>query len=120
MPDLLTIAVEGLRLRGRCGVTAEERALGQTLVVDVRLTPASCPGAETDQLDGTIDYGGVVRLVVETVEGGEFSLLERLATVIADRLWQPGLDELTVRVRKIDPPVAAPAEAAAVEILRRR
>ncbi len=37
MPDRLTIAVEGLRLRGRCGVTAEERALGQTLVFDLRL-----------------------------------------------------------------------------------
>ena len=120
MTDRLAIAVEGLRLRGRCGVTAEERALGQTLVIDVRLVPSSCPGADSDQLEDTLDYGGVVELVSETVAAAEFRLLERLVTVLADRLWQPGLDELVVRVRKLDPPVAAPAEAAVVELVRRR
>jgi 7,8-dihydroneopterin aldolase/epimerase/oxygenase len=118
--DRLTIAVEGLRLRGRCGVTAEERALGQTLLVDVSLVPAACPGAVTDELDDTIDYGRVVERVVATVTGGEFRLLERLATVVADVLWEPGVDELTVRVRKLGPPVSAPVEAAAVEVVRRR
>ena len=39
----LSISVEGIELRGRCGVSAEERAVGQTLVVDVRLEPGSAP-----------------------------------------------------------------------------
>ncbi|RPI29378.1 MAG: dihydroneopterin aldolase [Actinomycetota bacterium] len=120
MPDRLTIAVEGLSLRGRCGVTAEERALGQTLVFDLRLVPAECPGAVTDALEDTVNYGDVVRAVTATVAEGEFHLLERLATVVADRLWSAALDELVVRVRKIDPPVPAPTEAAAVELVRRR
>jgi len=120
MPDRLTIAVEGLLLRGRCGVTAEERALGQTLAFDIRLTPLSCPGAQTDALDDTINYGDVVRAAAAIVAGDEFHLLERLATVVADRLWSDALDELVVRVRKIDPPVPAPADAAAVEVVRRR
>jgi dihydroneopterin aldolase len=120
MPDRLTIAVEGLRLRGRCGVTAEERALGQTLVFDLRLVPAECRGAVTDALEDTVNYGDVVRAVTATVAESEFHLLERLATVVADRLWSAALDELVVRVRKIDPPVPAPTEAAAVEVVRRR
>lgn len=119
MPDRLAISVEGLRLRGRCGVTAEERALGQTLVFDVRLVPSSCRGAASDLLEDTLDYGRVVELVSATVAGADFQLLERLATVVADRLWQPGLDELVVCVRKLDPPVAAPVEAAVVELVRR-
>jgi 7,8-dihydroneopterin aldolase/epimerase/oxygenase len=120
MPDRTSIFIEGLRLRGRCGVTAEERALGQTLVVDVRLVPLECEGTQTDRLEDTVNYGQVVRDVCEVVDGGEFHLLERLATVIADRLWQPALEELVVRVRKLTPPVAAPADAAAVEVARRR
>ena len=83
----LTISVPGITLRGRCGVTPEERAIGQTLVVDVLLEPVSCPGAETDDLEGTVNYSRVVDLVRGIVEGGEFHLLERLATVIADALW---------------------------------
>jgi dihydroneopterin aldolase len=120
MDDRLSISVDGLRLRGRCGVTAEERALGQTLVVDLRLVPSSCRGALTDRLEDTLDYGGAVDRVREVVEGGEFALLERLATSLADALWSDGLDELSVRVRKLGPPVAVPAESAGAEVVRRR
>jgi 7,8-dihydroneopterin aldolase/epimerase/oxygenase len=78
------------------------------------------PGGQTDRLEDTVNYGEVVRTVVDVVQHDEFHLLERLATVIADRLWQPALEELAVRVRKLTPPVAAPADAAAVEVVRRR
>jgi dihydroneopterin aldolase len=53
------------------------------------------------------------------VEGGEFHLLERLATVICDGLWgefDPVLVE--VAVSKIAPPVSLPVHAARVEVVR--
>jgi dihydroneopterin aldolase len=119
MPSHLTISVEGIELRGRCGVTPEERAVGQTLVVDVRLEPVACPGALSDDLTGTIDYGWVVDLVRGIVERNQFKLLERLAEVIADALWgQLDLALLEVSVRKPAPPVAIPIAAARVEVVR--
>ena len=84
----LSISVDGIELRGRCGVTVEERMVGQTLAVDLRLEPAECPAGQTDELDDTVNYGRVVQVVREIVEGGEFKLLERLATVISDALWE--------------------------------
>jgi dihydroneopterin aldolase len=120
MADELTVAVEGIALRGRCGVTPEERAVGQTLVVDVRLTPASSRAAQTDDLADAVDYGRVVDLVRAVVEGGEFDLLERLATVVADRVWDAfPLASLEVAVAKPAPPVAVPVDAARVEVARR-
>jgi dihydroneopterin aldolase len=117
----LTISVPGITLRGRCGVTPEERAIGQTLVVDVLLEPLSCPGAETDDLGGTVDYGRVVGEVRGIVEGGEFHLLERLATVIADALWELAeLSRVEVGVTKVAPPVSVPVDAARVEVVRVR
>jgi dihydroneopterin aldolase len=114
-----TIVVEGIRLRGRCGVSAEERAVGQTLVVDVRLVPTSCSGAETDELEDTVNYSQVVDTVCRIVTGGEFKLLERLATVIADELWSAHeLVYLHVAVAKVAPPVAVPVSAARVEVER--
>jgi len=116
----LTVAVEGIVLRGRCGVTDQERVVGQTLVVDVRLAPRATTAALTDSLDDAVDYGRVVDLVRAVVEDGEFHLLERLATVIADRIWETfSLAELEVAVAKPSPPVAVPVDAARVKVVRR-
>ena len=53
------------------------------------------------------------------VEGDEFHLLERLATVIADALWDAlDLVFLEVAVTKPAPPVAIPVAAARVEVVR--
>ena len=119
MSKRLTISVEGITLRGRCGVTAEERAVGQTLVVDVHLEPVACPGAQSDELSGTVDYGSVVDIVRGIVEGLELNLLERLAEVIVEALWSAlDLASLTVAVTKPAPPVAIPIAAARVELVR--
>ena len=120
MTDELTVSVEGIALRGRCGVTAEERAVGQTLVVDVRLSPRDTTAMTSDALADAVDYGRVVDLVREVVEGGEFRLLERLAAVLADRVWESfALNALDVSVTKVAPPVSAPVDGARVEVTRR-
>jgi dihydroneopterin aldolase len=119
MTRSLSITIEGIELRGRCGVTPEERSVGQTLVVDVRLEPSARVAGETDDLGDTVDYGRVVDLVRAVVEGGEFHLLERLATVIAEGIWdvfEPAL--LEVAVTKPSPPVSIPVGAARVEVVR--
>ena len=119
MTRSLSITIEGIELRGRCGVTPEERAVGQTLVVDVRLEPAARGAGLSDDLADTVDYGRVVDLVRGVVEGGEFHLLERLATVIADGIWDEfAPDLLEVAVTKPSPPVAIPVAAARVEVVR--
>jgi len=113
------ISVEGIQLRGRCGISSEERAVGQVLVVDVRLEPVACPATETDEIGGTVDYGRMVDVVRSIVEESEFHLLERLASVIADALWDEcGLSFLEVAVTKPAPPVAIPVQAARVEVVR--
>lgn len=117
--DQVTVMVDDIRLRGRCGITAEERAVGQTLVVDLAMEPRECPGVETDDLSDTVDYGLAVDIVREVVEGSEFNLLERLATVIADRLWETfALRALAVTVAKLAPPTPVPARAARVTVRR--
>lgn len=119
MTRSLSIIVDGIELRGRCGVTAEERAIGQTLVVDVRLDPQPLGAGQSDDLDDTVNYSRIVDYVRSVVEGNEFHLLERLATVICDGLWdeyRPLLVE--VAVSKVAPPVKLPIHAARVEVVR--
>ncbi len=114
------IGVEGVELWGRCGVTEEERAVGQRLVVEVLLEPVETAGLQTDDLAGTVDYGAVVAVIREAVEGREYRLLERLADEIAGRLTtELSVREVSVRVRKPAPPVGSPIGAAWVEVVRR-
>jgi dihydroneopterin aldolase len=112
--------VEGIELWGRCGVSDEERAVGQRIAIDVRLVPVHAPGLVSDELAGTIDYGEVVALVRDAVEGREYRLIERLADEICSRLWSAfALLEAAVVVRKPAPPVGLPIGAAVVEVVRR-
>ncbi len=119
MSRSLSIILEGMEFRGRCGVTAEERAIGQTLVVDVRLDPQSLGAGQSDELAETVNYSQIVNYVRGVVEGGEFNLLERLATVLCDGLWDE-FDPLLVEVAvsKVAPPVSIPVHAARVEVVR--
>ena len=54
------------------------------------------------------------------MEGREYNLIERLATVIAEELFAAHrLSEVSVRVRKPAPPVSIPVDAAWAEVVRR-
>ncbi|MGB8022370.1 MAG: dihydroneopterin aldolase [Candidatus Nanopelagicales bacterium] len=84
--DLDRIALRGIRGRGFHGVYAEERTTGQEFIVDVTLgVPSISRAAKTDDLKDTVDYAGIAVAVRETIEGEAMNLIERLATVIADR-----------------------------------
>lgn len=121
MPDELIIALEGIELWGHCGVTAEERVVGQRLVVDVRMRPQAIQALESDDLVDTVDYGAVTAIVQAAVASGEYKLIERLASVIADDLLALlPVDDALVTVRKPGPPVGVPVAAARVEVSRRR
>lgn len=115
------IGLAGLAVPCRIGVTDEERREAQTLLVDVRLVPLVVSGHADDDLAGTIDYGAVAAEIVALAAAREYRLIERLATVVADRLWdQHELAGLSVTVRKPSPPVGAPARDASAEIVYRR
>lgn len=117
----LEILLSGLEAPCRCGVTDEERAEPQTLLLDVRLTPLIVSDYADDDLAGTVDYGRVAAVAVATAAERPYRLLERLATEIADRLWHAHeLAELHVAVRKQAPPVGAPTAAAGAEVTYRR
>lgn len=116
----LAIALEGLEVPCRIGVTDDERREARVLSVDVRLVPPDASSGATDELEDTIDYAAVATLVAETAAEREYKLIERLTTVVADRLWALApLAELTVTVRKPAPPMPVGAAAACAEVTYR-
>ena len=78
------------------------------------------PG-ESDALDDTVDYGVLCAMVERIITTERFTLLERLATRIADvTLADERVAEVTVWVRKLEPPVPQQLTTSGVRITRSR
>jgi dihydroneopterin aldolase len=96
---VITVEIRDLRVFGRHGVHAEERARGQDFVFDVDLEVGE--RGTGDRLEDAVDYVEIARAVQEVSDAQQYALLEALATAVADELerrFSPG--RLRVRVRK--------------------
>jgi dihydroneopterin aldolase len=100
------IRIEGIKGFGYHGLFPEEKKNGQEFIVDVTLhTDLSSAGAR-DDISATIDYGAVAARVKALIETDSYDLIERLATVIAERLkLEFSIPEVTITVHKPNAPV---------------
>jgi len=102
---MITVHVHELRVFGHHGVHEEERTNGQDFVFDVELDVGE-RGAD-DDFTAAVDYVEVARVVQDVSRARQFTLLEALATAVADELETRFAPERTVvRVRK---PAVRPA-----------
>ena len=115
------IVLSRMRFDGRHGVTAAERARPQPFEIDVELvTDLQAAGIE-DDLGQTVDYSRVFEICRDLVESTTFRLLEAIAEGIAHEvLVAMQVDEVRVRVRKMQPPLDGQLDYAGVEIWRTR
>lgn len=115
------VALRGLRVRGRHGVLASEKDLGQWFVVDVVLHLDTRGAAATDDLAGTVDYGALAERVAQVVAGDAVDLIETLAQRVADVALEAGaVTAVDVSVHKPQAPVTVPFEDVVVSVRRWR
>jgi len=117
MKDVIRIA--GMSFYGYHGVTAAEKETGRMYEVDCELEVDLADAGHSDELKDTIDYAEVYELVRSTVEGTAFALLEGLAAALAIKILDrfPAY-RVTLRVRKMTPPIAGHIKFIEVEITR--
>jgi dihydroneopterin aldolase len=113
------IIVQGLRVSGNHGVTAEERARKQDFEVDILAECNSTAAQKTDNLSDTTDYAALCAAAESIVEGTSFALIEKLAAEIADAVLRTGgLRKVTVTVKKLSPPMRYKVEYTAARVVR--
>jgi len=113
------IHVRELVLPCRIGVTEEERAATQRLIVSLTLDLDLSDAGASDRLEDTLDYRLVEQRIEELATGSGYSLLERLAeTIAAACLDFPRV--LAVRVWVEKPGALRLAGSTAVEIERKQ
>ncbi len=115
------IAIEGLRVSARIGVTEEERATPQPLLINIYIDADLQAAARSDDLATTIDYDGLVGAVETLVKGSESHLLEHLADRIAAQITADRkAKRATVEIAKELPPVPQEVKKIAVTMERTR
>lgn len=117
--DVITIS--GISATGFHGVFDHERREGQTFVVDVKVATSFRVSAASDDVSDTLDYGLMSQAVVEEIQGGPYNLIEKLASVIVDRLMRDFAPlAAQVTVHKPEAPIPVPFGDVAVTMSRSR
>ncbi len=101
------IAIVDLEVFFCVGVTDEERAKPQRLLLTVDMDFDFSSAAVTDRVTKTIDYNAVAQAVIKLGEGRNWKLIEKVANDVADRVlseFQP--ESVTVEVKKFALPQA--------------
>ena len=111
------IDVTNIKLYGYHGCMDEEAAIGTDYRIDVRVYADLELAAQTDNLEHTVDYVEVNRIVKEQMEV-RAKLIEVVAQRIIDELLRqiPRIDKVEVTVRKMSPPIMGNVESVAVTL----
>ena len=119
MSDIIRLSQ--MSFYGYHGVTPAEKETGRVFEIDCELSTDLSKAGKSDRLADTVSYDKVYRMIREVVEGKAHSLLEGLAHVIVTKLLDAfPVDRVTLKVRKLSPPVAGQVKFVEIEITRDR
>jgi dihydroneopterin aldolase len=118
---IVSVEISGLSIYTHHGVGEAEREVGQRLVFDISFELDRCDATVTDRLEDTVDYGDVCQQVALAAQERSFKTLERLCSRVADRMIERyGVDQVSVRAAKPEPPIALPVDEVSVAIYKER
>lgn len=115
----MRIFVRGLLVQASIGVHPHEYESTQPIIIDIELDMGDMPAPKDDRLHETLDYGTVAAKAEEIALEAHVQLVETLADRIAKWcLTDPRVMACAVRIAK--PQALRKADAAGVEVVRRR
>ena len=109
--------MKGMKFYAFHGVLPQENLVGAYYYIDLKLKTDFTRAAETDALEGTINYADIHAAVKEEMAVPS-QLLEHVCQRIARRLFQdfPTIEAIDLRLSKENPPMGACAESIGVEV----
>ncbi|MES2798502.1 MAG: dihydroneopterin aldolase [Bacteroidota bacterium] len=112
-----TIEINNIKIYAFHGCLVEEEKIGGNYAVDVMLNTDFSGAAQTDDLEKTIDYV-VVNKIVQEEMSIRSKLIEHVGQRIVNRLKNEilGLFSLRVKIIKICPPINGDVENVAIII----
>lgn len=116
------IIIKGLELFAYHGVNPEEKAQGQTFLLDIALEADLSKARRSDSLQDTINYAAVRKTIQQTFTAEKFDLIERAAQAVCDSILAgyPQVEAVEVLLKKPEAPMNAVFDYVAVELRQER
>jgi dihydroneopterin aldolase len=115
------IALEGLEFHAFHGVYPHERESGNWFEVDIAVETDFSKAAQHDDLDGTVNYENLYRIVKDEMDRPS-KLLETVAEKIMQDVFRqfPAVEFAEIKIAKVNPPIGGKCKRATVLISRKR
>ncbi len=116
------IIIKNLKLYAYHGVNPEEKIEGQNFVIDIICKCDLKKPCKTDDVEDTVSYAQVIKLVKRVFTLEKYDLIEKAAQVIADAILDEfsKIKEVKVTLKKPEAPMKSDFDYVAVEIERER
>jgi len=115
------ILLENVRVFTNHGCLTEEELIGSEYRVDLEVTTDLTKSSQTDDLNDTVDYVYLNKVIKEEM-AIRSKLLEQVAKRILNRIFEdePMVEEATVKVSKINPPLGGDVEKVTIQMTQKR
>ncbi len=114
------IIIEDMEFYAFHGHFREEQIVGNRFLVDLEMeTDLEIPAA-SDQLKDAVNYHRAYEIIRKEMRMKKSNLLENIARRILDALYAelPGVEKVTVKIRKMHPPMGGPIKSVGVVMTR--
>jgi len=116
-----TVKVENLKIYAFHGCMEEEKVIGSDYIVDICAACSVGKKAFGDEIEGTVDYVDLARIAKR-----EMSIRSKLLEAVVNRIINscfneiPVLEQISVTVSKINPPINADVAFVSVSMDKKR
>jgi len=114
-----TIFLQDLKVETIVGIWDWERKIRQTVSIDIEMAADVAKAAETDNIEGTLNYKAVAKRVQQFVGDSEYQLVETLAEKLAETILSE-FDIQWIQLRVSKPGAIRNARNVGVVIHRRK
>lgn len=115
------VALEGLEFHAFHGVYPHERESGNFFQVDISVETDFSKAAVHDDLEGTVNYESLFRIVRDEMDQPS-KLLETVAEKIVQHIFDalPAVLSVDIKISKLNPPIGAKCRRSSVSISVKR
>jgi len=116
------IIIEEMEFYAFHGHYKEEQIVGNRFLVDLEIkTDLSVP-AGSDNLNDAVNYQQAYQIIKNEMKRTKSNLLENIGKRILDALFEKmdGVEKVTIRVRKLNPPMGGTIKSVGIEMSRKK
>ena len=119
--NIRKIGLEGVKFNGPVGYFEEERIFKNDFLLDIYVVFELAPYAKSEDINQTIDYILVYDISFRFFQK-ETLLIETVAQQILEELKHrfPFLEEIFIRIKKLNPPMKAEIQNSVIELTYQR